>query len=564
MIYRSYQRLNASLRRALELYGISLALLIGFSFLFHTSQALSSLQYYALNSICCGWLFSLFVIFRKKIYQEAQLLFYEKSLFFIGMLLYLFAMLSARTDALFLSYSVKLITLSVSLTFLDFMQTFFYIFVTKKTKSSIAEFVATYYGTSRNISYFSTLKVIFYLQFFAATLFFIVSPHSFSLDALTIFFILCLPASYGLSLITSYMLTFAWFLKHTLYIQSPQSLYRLQQCSTFLASLDDFFFTQAPQLSSTHWFAEITDSNAQALLAKLSAHSGDRIIRSLSTNTNEPSEIAIINIREFPGKGVRGTFENQEWFLGTARFIEELRFTTLEAKNNFKLAKKESKKQAPKQITTLYLATTERLYGYFFIKDTLDEKYHTFFTNTHRCFANCGIITAASKEIAQNYGASFHASIIISDLLPKKEPAKIKQLENENHSIALLASTGHEKALALATTSFLISSTQNTKLDFCLEPETFSEIFPLLCSAIQTLKWYQRWSKTVVYIWFFAEILLSSSLIYPLSSLTIEKALALSIFFSLFFYSSSAFLYKRLKRLRFHQQRKLPALISQN
>jgi Cu2+-exporting ATPase len=166
--------------------------------------------------------------------------------------------------------------------------------------------------------------------------------------------------------------------------------------------------------------------------------------------------LAIPEISDFTaikGKGVKGIIDDQQWFVGSPKLLEE---------KNLKLDSKiESflKTSNEKGYTIVFLMTVEQVFAAFAMADQIREAAYETVEKLQKQFYEVAMITGDNKAVAKTVANELGIKNYFAEVLPENKDQKIRALQDQGKRVAMVGDGVNDApALARADVGIAIGS----------------------------------------------------------------------------------------------------------
>jgi len=178
------------------------------------------------------------------------------------------------------------------------------------------------------------------------------------------------------------------------------------------------------------------------------------ILASLEKKSEHPIAHAIVNYAEekklklesvssfesIKGKGLKGSVNNIEYFVGNAKLVEDLKI----AFDDSKLEQYTMQGKTP-----VILATREKVLGFVMVADEIKTESKQAVADLHRLGIKVVMLTGDDERAAKYMASLVGIDDVVAHVLPEDKLKKIKELQGKGHIVAM-AGDGVNDAPALA------------------------------------------------------------------------------------------------------------------
>ena len=158
---------------------------------------------------------------------------------------------------------------------------------------------------------------------------------------------------------------------------------------------------------------------------------------------NNLSEVSVTNFKAVSGRGVIAEINNQKYFAGNIKLMEENNINT----NAFE---DESNKLLSQGKTVLFFANDKKLIGIIAVADTVKEDSKIAIYNLNKMRIKTAIITGDNKLVANEIAKQVGIKKVFAEVLPQDKERIIKDLQNNNMNKVAFVGDGINDSPALA------------------------------------------------------------------------------------------------------------------
>lgn len=282
-----------------------------------------------------------------------------------------------------------------------------------------------------------------------------------------------------------------------------------------LVDIENFSLNQDKSLgwtSRSSGISQISNEEFISIIASLESKSEHPIAHAI-TNYTEENNISILSVSDFSnieGKGLRGSVNNIEYFIGNIKLIQDLNI-------NFDASIIE--KYTAQGKTPVMIATSGEVLGFVMVADEVKMKSKQAVTDLHKLGIEVVMITGDDEKTANYIASLVGINSVIAHVLPKDKLEKIKELQLEGRIVAM-AGDGVNDAPALAQADVGIA--MGTGTDVAIESAGITLLhgdISKLVKAIKLSKMTMRGIKQNLFWAFFYNIVgipLAGGLFYPI------------------------------------------------
>lgn len=235
------------------------------------------------------------------------------------------------------------------------------------------------------------------------------------------------------------------------------------------------------------------------------------------------------------GQGFRAVLEGQEFYIGSAQFINEQGVD----KSYFEQAMECAQEAADRGATPIFVARDHRLMAIFVIADRLKEDAKQAITALHDAGIKTVMLTGDNERTAQSIASALHIDDVFAQALPTDKVDYLKQIQGE-YGVTAFVGDGINDAPALAAAD--IGMAIGTGTDVAIESADVVLMGTQLRSVVNAIMLSRATFKNINenLFWAFAYnvalIPIAAGILYPtykisLSPVFAATAMALSSFF---------------------------------
>ncbi len=265
--------------------------------------------------------------------------------------------------------------------------------------------------------------------------------------------VIACPCALGLATPTAIIVGIGKGAAHGILIKDAATLEKLHQVQTVVVDKTGTLTEGKPTLSTIQPLPEsgLSDEQALSLFASLEQRS-EHPIASAVLNAANAQQIKLQNVEHFTtikGKGVQGTIDNVEYFVGKISMMEEHGMTI------------STDLTAHPGKTLIALATRQQLLAIAAIADTIKPTAAQAVNDLHALGIRVVMLTGDNESAASAVGKELQIDEIVANVLPEDKLNKIKALQSGG-SIIAMAGDGVNDAPALAQADIGIAMSTGT------------------------------------------------------------------------------------------------------
>ena len=335
---------------------------------------------------------------------------------------------------------------------------------------------------------------------------------SFGLVSFVGILVIACPCALGLATPTAIIVGVGKGAREGILIKDAATLEKLHKVDTVIVDKTGTITIGKPTLVDIQNFSKIRDEEIISILASLEKKSEHPIARAI-LNYAEENKILIQDIVSFEsiqGKGLKGTLNNSEYFVGNAKLMQDLKLSF----DNSKLEQYTAQGKTP-----VILATKEKVLGFVMVADEIKNESKQAVTDLHKLGIKVIMLTGADEKAAKYMASLVGIDEVVAHVLPADKLAKIKKLQEEGRVVAM-AGDGVNDAPALAQADVGIA--MGTGTDVAIESAGITLLsgdISKLVKAIKLSKMTMRGIKQNLFWAFIYNIVgipLAAGLFYPI------------------------------------------------
>ena len=324
--------------------------------------------------------------------------------------------------------------------------------------------------------------------------------------------VIACPCALGLATPTAIIVGVGKGAKEGILIKDAATLEKLHKVNTVVVDKTGTITKGKTTLVDIQNLSNLKDEELVSILASLekkSEHPIAHAILNYAQEKNIPmSEIS--NFEGIQGKGLKGSINGTEYFVGNTRLIEDLKIS-------FDTKKLEQFTAQGK--TPVILATKEKVLGFVMVADEVKAESVEAIKNLHELGIKVVMLTGDDEKAAKYIGSLVGIDDVMAHVLPADKLAKIKELQSQG-AIVAMAGDGVNDAPALAQADVGIA--MGTGTDVAIESAGITLLggdISKLVKAIKLSKMTMRGIKQNLFWAFFYNIIgipLAAGLFYPI------------------------------------------------
>ncbi len=279
------------------------------------------------------------------------------------------------------------------------------------------------------------------------------------LAAVTVLVIAC-PCALGLATPTAIMVGVGKGADNNILVKDAESLERAHLINTLVLDKTGTITEGAPSVIIEYWLDE--NNKNKAILASIESQSGHPLASAITAKYGsfKLEEETNYSIEDLPGKGVTAITNNQSYFIGNKRLMEEAEITLPD-----EAIEKAATWQAAAN-TVVYFSDGENLIGIFAIADPIkassQEAVKVMQSKGVEVIMLTGDNEQTAKAVSQQIGITHYKA----QVMPSEKALFIKELQAEGKMVAMVGDGINDaEALALADISIAMGKGSDIAID---------------------------------------------------------------------------------------------------
>lgn len=254
--------------------------------------------------------------------------------------------------------------------------------------------------------------------------------------------VIACPCALGLATPTAIIVGVGKGAKEGILIKDAATLEKLHKVDTVVIDKTGTITIGRPTLVDIQNLSTLKDDEFISIIASLEKKSEHPIAHAI-VNYSKEKNLAIrdsSNFESIQGKGLKGSIDGTEYFVGNAKLIKELGIP-------FDLSKIEQFTAQGK--TPVILATKEKVLGFVMVADEIKAESKQAIENLHKLGIKVVMLTGDDEKAAKYIASLVGIDEVVAHVLPQDKLAKIKELQSQGKIVAM-AGDGVNDAPALA------------------------------------------------------------------------------------------------------------------
>lgn len=265
---------------------------------------------------------------------------------------------------------------------------------------------------------------------------------SFGLVSFVGILVIACPCALGLATPTAIIVGVGKGAKEGILIKDAATLEKLHKVNTVVVDKTGTITIGKPTLVDIQNNSNLSNKEFVSVLASLEKKSEHPIAHAI-VNYAQEKNFTISNVLNFEGiqgKGLKGTVNGTEYFVGNAKLISDLGLSFDNAKlNNFTLQGK----------TPVVLMTKEKALGFVMVADEIKQESKQAVSDLHNLGIKVVMLTGDDEKTAKYIASLVDIDEVVAHVLPQDKLEKIQALQSEGRIVAM-AGDGVNDAPALA------------------------------------------------------------------------------------------------------------------
>jgi len=337
--------------------------------------------------------------------------------------------------------------------------------------------------------------------------------------------VIACPCALGLATPTAIIVGTGKGAENGILIKNAESLEKLHKVTTIVTDKTGTITKGEPEvtdiqiLNSDHFKNEAEVLLVLASLEKNSEHPiAKAIIKKAMAEKIELIKVADFEIIE--GKGLKGKVNNQEYFAGNLKLVQDLKLSLVET---------EVDKYTMQGKTPVVLASKTAVLAIIAVADTLKENAKQTIAELHKLGLKVVMLTGDNENTAKYIANLVGIDQVISETLPHDKSNRIKELQSKGDIVAMLGD-GVNDAPALAQADIGIA--MGTGTDVAIESSEITLLSGDISKVLQAIKLSKFTMRAIKQnlFWAFAYnivgIPIAAGLLYPFFGILLNPIFA--------------------------------------
>lgn len=275
--------------------------------------------------------------------------------------------------------------------------------------------------------------------------YFWLTPSDFEhalVTAIAVLVIAC-PCALGLATPTSIMVGTGKAAEHGILFKGGEHLENTQKISAIILDKTGTITKGQPELTD-YLAISITEEELLRKVASIEKNSEHPIGKAIVKGVEEKG-IELLPVSDFevvPGKGLKATADNENLYVGTRKFINELGIDTKIIDNKMESLEEQGK-------TVAILANNSKIYGIIAVSDTIKDDSKDAIVKLKKIGIKVIMVTGDNKRTAQYIAKEVGVDQVVAEVLPEEKAKEVQRLKEAGFTVAMVGD-GINDAPALA------------------------------------------------------------------------------------------------------------------
>lgn len=254
--------------------------------------------------------------------------------------------------------------------------------------------------------------------------------------------VIACPCALGLATPTAIIVGVGKGAKEGILIKDAATLEKLHKVDTVIVDKTGTITIGKPTLVDIQNLSDLKDEELVSILASLEKKSEHPIAHAI-VNYAKDKDLSVKDVSNFEGiqgKGLKGSVNGTEYYVGNAQLIKDLGI-------QFDTSKIDSFTAQGK--TPVILATSEKVLGFVMVSDEVKTESKQAIADLHKLGIKVVMLTGDDERAARYMASLVGIDEVIAHVLPQDKLAKIKEFQSRGKIVAM-AGDGVNDAPALA------------------------------------------------------------------------------------------------------------------
>ncbi len=348
---------------------------------------------------------------------------------------------------------------------------------------------------------------------------------SFGLMSFVSVLVIACPCALGLATPTAIIVGVGKGAKEGILIKDAATLEKLHKVDTIIVDKTGTITIGKPTLVDIKNFSNLKNEEFILIIASLEKKSEHPIAYAITNYAQDPEGKNIqlkdvFNFENIEGKGIKGSIDNSEYFVGNVKLVKDLGL-------DFDSSKLEQYTIQGK--TPVILANKDKVLGFVMVADEIKIESKKAIADLHKLGIKVIMLTGDDEKAAKYMASLAGIDDVIAHILPSDKLEKIKELQSQGKIVAMVGD-GVNDAPALAQADVGIA--MGTGTDVAIESAGITLLggdISKLVKAVRLSKITMRGIKQNLFWAFFYNIVgipLAAGLFYPFFGLLLSPVFA--------------------------------------
>lgn len=254
--------------------------------------------------------------------------------------------------------------------------------------------------------------------------------------------VIACPCALGLATPTAIIVGVGKGAREGILIKDAATLEKLYKVNTVVMDKTGTLTKGRPELVSVENFSDVDEDKLVSIIASLEKKSEHPIAHAIVSYADEKN-ISLMKVDEFEaikGKGIKGTIEGEEYYVGSPKLIEDLKLSF----NGDSIEKQTSEGKTP-----VVLAGKDKVLGVVMVADALKPQSKEAIDRLHKLGIKTVMLTGDNKRTANYIAKQLGIDEVVAEVMPEDKLNKITELQKQGRIVAM-AGDGVNDAPALA------------------------------------------------------------------------------------------------------------------
>jgi Cu2+-exporting ATPase/Cu+-exporting ATPase len=260
--------------------------------------------------------------------------------------------------------------------------------------------------------------------------------------------VIACPCALGLATPTAIIVGVGKGAKEGILIKDAATLEKLYKVNTVVVDKTGTITKGKPTLVDIVNLSNLKEEEFISIIASLEKKSEHPIAHAIVNYVEDPIRAKdnnftlyeIVNFEGIQGKGLKGTINNTEYFVGNAKLVSDLGISF----DSTQIAKFTAQGKTP-----VILATKEKVLGFIMVADEIKVESVEAVKNLHALGIKVVMLTGDDERAARYIASLVGIDDVVAHVLPEDKLKKIKELQSQGKIVAM-AGDGVNDAPALA------------------------------------------------------------------------------------------------------------------